>query len=497
VGRLRGKAGAAQIEAAGDIALVAGAESSLRARVTGLEIDDALRAAVPEEPRGLLADLAAEGVIDLEVLLHGRAGGEGPTRLRPEVVATWRDGAMRPEAFPYPVTAVAGLLHYHDERLEIERVAGRLGAGTVGISGRAYLDRMPVAGGGDGAPPDRADDAGPPITLRIQARDVAIDRSLRAAMPEGVRSGFEGLGPEGAFDLDARASFYPEAVREGLLVWNAELGLRVARLDAGLELNDIDAVARLHGHALVGGPDPPAPEIRGALAVRSLRYKEQVLEHARARVRLGPELFEISDLKGGFLGGLLRGDIYVFLGRPNLFGAVLELSDGRVERWVGGPADKQGRRLSGRINGRLRFAGRRGLELEGDPGTFMGEGKVQIGGARLWKVPVFSDDLYFDRAEVVLRLAEQGRMTVDYAELSSAAISFSGKGLIVDGNARVRLIHELGRVIVDDIPVIGWIWRFVKGSLIAIELSGPLDDARVVAVPLPAVVDPFRDLFGE
>ncbi|RME70447.1 MAG: hypothetical protein D6776_11645, partial [Planctomycetota bacterium] len=259
----------------------------------------------------------------------------------------------------------------------------------------------------------------------------------------------------------------------------------------------IDAVARLHGRVPIGALEHPQIRIDGGLEVRRLRYRDQSLDEAHARLRLDPRLFELREIRGSLLGGLLRGELYVFLEPPALFGMRLDLAGARVERWVGGPTDKQGRALRGLARGRLRLYGRRADPQRGQPAMLQGEAKVQIRPARLWKVPVVSGPLYFDRAQVVLRFDEGERIHIDYAELSSEAITFTGRGWLEGGRARVRLVHELGRPVIDRVPVIGWLWRLVKGSLVAIEISGPLDDARVIAIPLPAVVDPFRDLFGK
>ncbi|GIW71819.1 MAG: hypothetical protein KatS3mg102_1361 [Planctomycetota bacterium] len=497
---VRARAGAARLEASGRIALVpavppaagappAGEASTARARLEGLLIDEALRAALPPQGRVVLEELGARGRLDATLELRGAPGAFAPRAL-----LRWHGGSMRPRAFPYPIASVAAELLYADGVVQIRELSGRLGRGQLALQGRVRPGELEPPPPGTPAPEE------PPLVLRLRASEVALDRNLREALPHGLRRTYAHLDPVGSISVLGHAAFVPERTGGGTLDWNAEVRLVGERLDAGLLLTDLDTTARLYGRARIGGPEAgqPAPgvgpHVRGELAIRRLRWKQQVLEYGRAELRLSPQLFELRDVRGAFLGGLLRGWIYVFLSEPDAYGGHFELTAGRIERWIGGPTDRRGRPLSGRVDGQLWLAGRTGGGTPAAPAPLMGDGQVVIGNARLWQVPIAAGTV-FDRAEVRLRLAEGGRVLLDRAELSSPAVSFLGRGEIVDGQARVTMIHELGRVLFDEIPLFGELWRFFKGNLIQLEITGPLDDATVTAVPLPTLVNPFRDLF--
>ena len=77
-------------------------------------------------------------------------------------------------------------------------------------------------------------------------------------------------------------------------------------------------------------------------------------------------------------------------------------------------------------------------------------------------------------------------------------LSLTGDGKVgFDGGVDLVLVTELGRPMLDQIPVVGDIWKFIKGNLLRVAMTGSLEDPKVEPVVAAPVTQPIRRVFGD
>lgn len=133
--------------------------------LTGLPLDDALFAALPEEVRELRRQFAPVGRVDVGYKFIREAGG-----WRREIELRPRHIAVTYEKFKYPVTELRG---------RVRRTDGPAGPSvtTLDLIGTAGGQLITIKGQLVGPGPD------PGITLRISGANVPLDETLLAALP--------------------------------------------------------------------------------------------------------------------------------------------------------------------------------------------------------------------------------------------------------------------------------------------------------------------------
>jgi hypothetical protein len=484
---VEGRLARSPVRASGVIGLEESVSSTAVARVDALELTEPLRAILPPSARDAWAKVRPQGVVDLEL----RVRGGGP-RASPELTGKITRGAFLLEAFPLAATGVSAEVHASEGLLRVDRLRGKLGTGDLDAYGFVHLPDVPGVA-------SLAGTRRPRTSLHVSVRNLPLDARLIDAFPEARRKTLMDLKLGGHLALDLSA-FYDPVRDGGRASYVAELGLTDGAMDVGLELEDVAATVSAHGTWV---PDAePDPEIRGGFAVRRAIWKNQPIEHVRGLFRAGPEMLELSEMRGEALGGIATGRFYAFSRPPRVLGAEISLAGGRLERWA--DARFRGkRRASGLLEGELVLAGE--AAENGQPGSLRGEGALRIRDAHLIELPLFVGIFnamslqlpgrpVFDRADVAFGLEER-KIVVDRARISSPAVTLYGKGSIQDGQADLRLTPELGRSVVGDTPVIGAIWTWWKNRMVIFEVEGPLDDPRVRTLLLPDITGPARDLF--
>ena len=72
--------------------------------------------------------------------------------------------------------------------------------------------------------------------------------------------------------------------------------------------------------------------------------------------------------------------------------------------------------------------------------------------------------------------------------MSSKVLSLIGRGTVgYDGSLDIVMIPEVGRPFIHYIPVLGWLWEWVKGTIAAARVEGTLEDPDVHYQPFPTL----------
>ena len=129
-------------------------------------------ALLPSRIRMQLDRFKPAGQFQVRIVLKRKAPGES---IQYQGTITFREGQLTYEEFPYPLHHIAGIVHFTDDTIEIDPVAGLQARG----SGDA---RFIIKG-------SVASDEGNAVThLKINAYDVKFDEMLINALPEQFRS---------------------------------------------------------------------------------------------------------------------------------------------------------------------------------------------------------------------------------------------------------------------------------------------------------------------
>ncbi len=488
--RVEGRLCRAPVRASGCISADPAVTSTARIAVEDLELDEELRAALPPALQRAFALIRPQGRLRADLAVRG-AGA----RLDPVADISLERGAFLLTFFPLAATGLRGTAHLSGGVLRLDRLKGKIGTGD--FEARGYLALGDDGNGGGGS-------RGPRGSLRAEIRRLPRDLRLVDALPEASRAGIADLAPAGMLAADLAVFYDPAAAGgDGVISYVGELSIEKGKLEVGVDLADLEASAMLHG-SFSPGTRGAAPRVEGGIFVRRALVFGQALERLTGRLRLDPELFELSELRGEWLGGIATGGFYSFSDRPRAFGAEISLAGGRLERWRSRSTGGK-RRLGGLIEGELVLAGR--AEEPGRPKRLRGEGEIRVRDGALFELPLFAGILnalslelpgkpVFDYALAEARL-DGSRIAIDRAELSSAALSFLGKGTLEKGEFDIRLTHELGRNWFNRVPVFGPFWRFLKGNLVEVEVRGPLESPRVTVIPLKVLTDPARNMLEE
>ncbi len=244
----------------------------------GIVFDEALYAALPDRYRRIVEHFVPEGTIDVHIDLAQAAGSAlAPARWRSRSAIFLRDVSATYSGFPYPVDHLTGTILADGDRLEVD-VAGRSGEAHVEVDGGITFEGKKVAD----------------LGLSIRAQDVAIDSTLRQALPRKIQRAIDVLHPRGRFDTTTTLALDPGT---GLVAHESDLTLRDVAIryeELPVEVTEISGrlhVARdtiraidltgRHGEAVVSGEGllrTGEPRATGELLLRcrDLRLEESL-----------------------------------------------------------------------------------------------------------------------------------------------------------------------------------------------------------------------------
>ena len=178
----------------------------IRIQVKNVQIDDALKARVPESLRKLLNSIGLTGVCDADLW-------QNPQTAAWEVDLKVHEGTVTHEKFKYPVREVGGTVRVRGNRIDIEG-EGRASGVPVKVSGWVV----------NPGPANQCD-------VLVQADGIPINSMFINALPEGVRKALVELNLQGAHDLRLRCA---KAAGEG----------QKYRLNSAIRLQDCSCMLR-------------------------------------------------------------------------------------------------------------------------------------------------------------------------------------------------------------------------------------------------------------
>ncbi len=470
-------------------------EATIRAK--GLIMDQALRDAAPPAVRGALADWEMLGPIDTAITLRRAEGADRPLDYRVHVQL---DGiGVKHAAFPQPFTTARGRVDIEPGRIRAEGLQARYGRASMQLD----FDGRNAEGGSEG-------------TIAVDAKNVLLDETLRAALPDGLRRAWDQADPSGWVDVRLNGLHYRKMPNAQPTTWT---------VDGHVELHEVSfGVAKLSGisgawvtqGALVDASG--AASLSGRVQLRKAVAYDRILtgidsQWSYARAADGRGRFALERANGALYDGVASGDLELVLGpAPTQYNANLTIHGLQV-----GPFLDAGRTQTdtfgedatvsrpGRVRGTADATFYLGGEM-GQPLSRRGGGRVEIREGYIYRLPILLAILNVLRmsppADSVLHDAEAefyimgNDVTFQDLELRGGVLALVGSGSmsIPDQAVDLRLVN-IGSRHISRIPLLA---DFVEGAsreLVELRVTGPLSHPTVHAQPLRGLTDELRKLF--
>jgi len=440
----------------GDASPHPGEKQGIAVAIEGLALEPRFREALNEEGRRIWDDFGPSGNINVFALLgpddKGKVNVEDLTLTLDHCRATYK-------GFPYPLESLCGKIELdRDGAITLENISGSAGTGGVRLSGRFVKTR-----------PDPDEKTGENSSLRIQARNIAVDAALQRAMPEKWADVWKKLDPKGSFSGD--------------------LGIILPA--AG-----------------------PAGIARGSsVAIHDFSLKGMPLPEAKFLLRTDDKFVYITDFSGSYYGGGVAGAVR--LSRKGGGWATHVALNNLDVTQIDNDRDfmPEGKNIRGQLTATLDLAGQGGqTEL------ITGDVEVAVHNGDLGDIPLIADVVMsllsiglpksntVTGAEIKCRIAES---KVDFTSilLKGTTVPITGDGFVkLNGKMKLDFYTSKDkRSIISIIPVAG---TFIDSQLIArlrkliiqAKVEGVYPDVKAEPVAFKGVgnviIEPIRVLLS-
>jgi hypothetical protein len=403
------------------------------------------------------------------------------------------DCTMRPAFFPYALTKVGGAVHYGHGRVTLRDVHAQHGPTQLRLrSGR--IDLKPQGGflawfsgiGGEHLVPD-AD----------------FFRALHPALQRGLAP----LQLHAPLDVQTDLAFdAPSEPGRPLKVWwDGGATLHDAVLQAGLEVSGVNGQIACMGHHNGQQFD----WVSGHVLLDRATVLHQPFRNVQARVEVrpdSPDVVRLYDLKASLFGGTMAGEARIDFAPSLRYEVLLEALHVQLEEF--------GKHNNLGADAQLQGPARAALSLQGegaDLSGLRGNGRVEVANGKMYKLPVLLDLLKafglrmpdrtaFEQARMLFSL-EGPQMRVSQLDLMGSAISLRGAGTVdfgADGDTNLNLDFsaDWGRVPQMLPPGLSDLSQAFSDQVFKIKMRGKIGAIRLEKEFIPAVVEPFKKVFG-
>lgn len=213
---LKGKAGGHDVTVEGTLSRRAdGSHGFVEVCGEGMQIDDALLAAMPARSADIVRSLRGAGTFGF-VFRHDRSPQHAAGHVNSLTIRLARC-SMAYAGFAYPLSNVSGMIRMNGATWTIHDVVGSNDTGVVRCSGS--LEPRPD---GDGE-----------LTLHLAGNGVVLERELRDALPTGMRRIWDDVDPRGNADFTATVRHRVKARRTDVALDATPVGDTVSIEPAG------------------------------------------------------------------------------------------------------------------------------------------------------------------------------------------------------------------------------------------------------------------------
>ena len=488
--------------------------SVLALRFVGLNVplEDELRDSLNPNTARLWNELRPRGAIDHLIvnLRHVMPANHLSLKVRAQQWKKRQTGEGRsitihPVWFPYRLDDVAGVANYVsgvannvDGVVTFERMSAMHDETKVTLDGQCNFSK---------------DGRWHLQLTNVEADRVHFDRELLEALPEELGRAAGKLNLRGNINMTEESwlTFSGHAGASGQTVanWDVTFDIENGSMQSGLQLDHIHGAVQLYGHS-----SPRGFYSRGELYVDSMFCRDIQLTGVRGPLLIHPTRIDLGaesergrtdapprQVTASVFGGDLSVDAVVLLDSETPFFVQARLLKGDLEQLAQDMALRN-RTVQGKVNALIK--------LEGN-GTgrhsWRGDGLVRLYDADIYKIPVMlallkfldfrpPDRTAFTSSEIDFRI-EGEQAYLDKINFHGDAISLKGYGEVnLDRQIDLKFYTLVGRREFDW-QLLRYLVQQASSQILAIRVTGTLDDPDPTRLPLPAIKDALQHLFPE
>ncbi len=396
---------------------------------------------------------------------------------------------MRPEFFNYAMDDVSGSFRYTNGRVELNDVKAKHGQSKLNLTkGQVFLKQP------EGVGFQARFDA-------VQGTPVVLDEDFLNAVPEGIGEALRAIklqtpvyaGTALVIDVGPDSN-------DPLVWWDGGVFLRDAKMQAGLELSNINGLVTCCG--LKKGSHL---ELLGNVALDQAMMLNQPLQDLHTRFYVhkeSPTVLRIHDLTAQLYGGSVGGEGRVEFGPTLKYDMTVKALKVSLQEFgqhnFGADAD-----IVGPVSAALHLMG------EGrDIGGIKGHGYITALDAKLYKWPRLFDLIKafglrlpdrtaFEQAQATFSI-DGPQVRVEQIDLVGNAISLRGQGMVdlssknvsLDVNADWARLGQFLPEVLSEFP------RAISDQLLKVKVRGRFGDLRFEPELVPAVTGPAKLILG-
>jgi hypothetical protein len=340
---------------------------------------------------------------------------------------------------------------------------------------------------------------------------LALDDSLRDVFPESVRRVWDRVGVSGRADVHLHPLAYRCAEIGAPTVWSVggTLDLLEVALSSVASMEDLRGTVTVEGTLVdrMGGT-----MLRGELENASLRVFNRVLTDvstpwSHVQMADGQGRFSMDDVQGRMYDGILTSRTEINFDvqdtRYDVSGAVhgVDIKQFVAAGRESGPVGSKQSEVSGRVDASLTLVG-----VVGAPPSRKGTGRIEVREGELFRMPLMLAVLNVinltlptgrstDQAEANFFVLGS-RLTLDDIRIEGHGLAFVGSGVfsLPDKGLDLNLVHQNPNENIR-VPGLSDAVEMAMGKFVALHVTGPLHQPRVVARPLPGISDELKRLF--
>jgi len=449
--------------------------------------------ALPQTVRDVWKMLSPEGRVRVSSRQHFIGEGDSQ-RHQHDTEIQLLGNTAKLSAFPLPLSDLRGTVQVDNDGVDIRNVSGRLGSGTLRLSGRIDYIGKTLSG-----------------TLAIDLQNVAFDRAFINACPPDLREWLRGAAPAGALSASiANLRFNRDA--NGRFSWDiaGKIDLHDFTGQLGVELSKANGV--IEGSCRI---DPNGSVLIDTdLNISRVQLGGWTMTGANGHLVSRPEdgVLILENVFGDVYGGEATGNaVIAFDDDETAYEAEVIFRDVQLEQIVAEQAagqraeskideeEEEQERAQGQLVGEFKLQG-----LSGPNGFREGAGTVQIREAQVWKLPfmlmIFQvlalapDENVFHDGRLDLYLIDD-LLYLRKIDLQGNALSFVGGGKVNLDTRDIDLRLLAASPMRLNVPILTEILEGVAREASEIAVTGTLDDPSVEPQPFNKTRDVIETLF--
>ncbi len=495
--RARGFYKDAELFAKGRIGLGAGDELNLIVEADGLPIDQQFRDAAPLSLREALADWRIDEPIDAEIRLQ-----------KPGNVFIWSgraqlaDATVHHRSLPNPLSAVHATIAFTKDEIECKHARAQYGQASLDADFSASQDGATRRG-----------------QIRIDAKGLALDDSIRGMLPPDAQRVWDELSPSGRMDLVLDDLGFYRADRSQPATWSLR-GQAYPR-DVQLTSDNVTiagGVIRVEGMLAdrLGGVTLNGELTDGAVTLYGQELSETSASWYLARTAAGQGRAALRELHGKVHGGTATSQAQLqFDPKQAQYRVATSIQNVQLASWLDSwragnstqdnqNADRRSDKASdvrGVMDAQLHLAG-----IVKNTASRTGGGRVEIRDGYIYKLPIFLAilnvlDITIPNNDVLSEAHGQFYITGNTVRLADIAVtgeslSLLGSGTmsLTDQSVDLTLVNAgAGRLA--GVPVLAELWEGASRELVELRVTGPISQPQVRASPFRGVTEEFKKLF--